>query len=94
LRILSPCEYLSGFLSIYRQSGVAGQVVVDTSLSLKSRDYSHIISVKPLAIAATEKAQFTVKGMNLRQRGTRFCSVFLFNEILAFLVLIFFFFDV
>ncbi|CAH2057683.1 unnamed protein product [Thlaspi arvense] len=53
-----------------------GQVVVDTSLPLKSRDYSHIISVRPLAVAATGKAQFTVKGINLRRTGTRLlCAV-------------------
>ncbi|AEC10798.1 squamosa promoter binding protein-like 1 [Arabidopsis thaliana] len=72
--------WTTGWIYVRVQNQLAfvynGQVVVDTSLSLKSRDYSHIISVKPLAIAATEKAQFTVKGMNLRQRGTRLlCSV-------------------
>lgn len=52
--------------------GVTGQVVVDTSLPLRSRDYRHITSVRPLAVAATGKAQFTVKGINLRRPGTRF----------------------
>lgn len=52
--------------------GVTGQVVVDTSLPLRSRDYSHITSVRPLAVAATGKAQFTVKGINLSRPGTRF----------------------
>nr|XP_018439365.1 PREDICTED: squamosa promoter-binding-like protein 1 [Raphanus sativus] len=53
-----------------------GQVAVDTSLPLRSRDYSHITSVRPLAVAATGKAQFTVKGINLRRPGTRLlCAV-------------------
>ncbi|CAE6054911.1 unnamed protein product [Arabidopsis arenosa] len=72
--------WTTGWIYVRVQNQLAfvynGQVVVDTSLPLKSLDYSHIISVKPLAIAATGKAQFTVKGINLRRRGTRLlCAV-------------------
>ncbi|KFK37474.1 squamosa promoter binding 1 [Arabis alpina] len=52
------------------------EVVVDTSLALRSRDHSDIISVRPLAVVATRKAQFAVKGINLRRPGTRLlCAV-------------------
>lgn len=68
--------------------GFTGQVVVDSSLPLRSHDYSHIISVRPLAVAAaTGKAQFTVKGINLRRPGTRF-----YVPLKSFPFLIFFFF--
>ncbi|XP_010506733.1 PREDICTED: squamosa promoter-binding-like protein 1 [Camelina sativa] len=72
--------WTTGWIYVRVQNQLAfvynGQVVVDTSLPLKSHDYSHIISVKPLAVAATGKAQFTVKGINLRRRGTRLlCAV-------------------
>ncbi|MBA0862258.1 hypothetical protein Goshw_006396 [Gossypium schwendimanii] len=53
-----------------------GQVVVDTSLPLRSNHYSKIMSVKPIAISATERAQFSVKGINLSQPATRLlCAV-------------------
>ncbi|KAK8570311.1 hypothetical protein V6N13_003000 [Hibiscus sabdariffa] len=53
-----------------------GQVVVDTSLPLRSNHYSKIMSVKPIAISATERAQFLVKGINLSRPGTRLlCAV-------------------
>ncbi|KAK9013652.1 hypothetical protein V6N11_041653 [Hibiscus sabdariffa] len=53
-----------------------GQVVVDTSLPLRSNHYSKIMSVKPIAISATESAQFSVKGINLSQPATRLlCAV-------------------
>ncbi|KAL1189267.1 Squamosa promoter-binding-like protein 1 [Cardamine amara subsp. amara] len=72
--------WTAGWIYVRVQNQLAfvfnGQVVVDTSLPLKSRDYSHIISIKPLAVAATGKAQFTVKGVNLRRPGTRLlCAV-------------------
>ncbi|CAH8320761.1 unnamed protein product [Eruca vesicaria subsp. sativa] len=72
--------WTSGWIYVRMQNQYAfvfdGQVVVDTSLPLRSRDYSHIISVRPLAVAATGKAQFTVKGINLRRPGTRLlCAV-------------------
>ncbi|KAA8549030.1 hypothetical protein F0562_000714 [Nyssa sinensis] len=48
-----------------------GQVVVDTSLPFTSNNYSTILSVKPIAISVSERAQFTVKGFNLRRPSTR-----------------------
>lgn len=67
--------------------GFTGQVVVDSSLPLRSHDYSHIISVRPLAVAAaTGKAQFTVKGINLRRPGTRFYVPSLSSSSSSFLI--------
>ncbi|KDO86825.1 hypothetical protein CISIN_1g001971mg [Citrus sinensis] len=42
-----------------------GQVVLDTSLPPRSNNYSKILSVKPIAVPASERAQFFVKGINL-----------------------------
>ncbi|KAG7629142.1 Squamosa promoter-binding-like protein 12 [Arabidopsis thaliana] len=64
------------YLRVQNQLAFAfnGQVVLDTSLPLRSHDYSQIITVRPLAV--TKKAQFTVKGINLRRPGTRLlCTV-------------------
>ncbi|KAG8477557.1 hypothetical protein CXB51_030810 [Gossypium anomalum] len=53
-----------------------GQVVVDTSLPLGSNHSSKIMSVKPIALCATEKAKFSVKGVNLSRPATRLlCAV-------------------
>ncbi|MFQ6633461.1 hypothetical protein Gotur_010843 [Gossypium turneri] len=53
-----------------------GQVVVDTSLPLGSNHSSKIMSVKPIALCATERAKFSVKGVNLSQPATRLlCAV-------------------
>ncbi|XP_022757734.1 squamosa promoter-binding-like protein 1 [Durio zibethinus] len=53
-----------------------GQVVIDTSLPLRSNHYSKIMSVKPIAMSATERAQFSVKGINLSRPATRLlCAV-------------------
>lgn len=49
----------------------AGHVVVDTSLPLKSNNYSKILSVAPIAISASERVQFSVKGINLSRPATR-----------------------
>ncbi|XP_015572376.1 squamosa promoter-binding-like protein 1 isoform X2 [Ricinus communis] len=53
-----------------------GQVVVDTSLPLRSNNHSKIASVKPIAIPAAERAQFVIKGINLSRPATRLlCAV-------------------
>ncbi|KAK8639625.1 hypothetical protein V6N13_137998 [Hibiscus sabdariffa] len=53
-----------------------GQVVVDASLPLRNNHYSEIISVKPIAISASERARFMVKGINLSRPSTRLlCAV-------------------
>ncbi|KAH9730976.1 Squamosa promoter-binding-like protein 12 [Citrus sinensis] len=49
-----------------------GQVVLDTSLPPRSNNYSKILSVKPIAVPASERAQFFVKGINL---GRLLCAV-------------------
>ena len=50
--------------------------MVDTSLPLGSNHYNKILSVKPIAISATERAQFLVKGINLSQPATRYSLLF------------------
>jgi hypothetical protein len=55
----------------YFEFCVAGQVVVDTSLPLTSNNYSKILSVKPIAITASERAEFLIKGVNLSRPATR-----------------------
>ncbi|KDO86822.1 hypothetical protein CISIN_1g001971mg [Citrus sinensis] len=53
-----------------------GQVVLDTSLPPRSNNYSKILSVKPIAVPASERAQFFVKGINLGRSATRLlCAV-------------------
>ncbi|XWS31886.1 hypothetical protein CRYUN_Cryun23aG0114000 [Craigia yunnanensis] len=70
----------TGWICIRVQDQIAfiynGHVVVDTSLPLRSNHYSEIISVKPIAISASERAQFSVKGINLSRPATRLlCAV-------------------
>ncbi|KFK35212.1 hypothetical protein AALP_AA5G254900 [Arabis alpina] len=70
--------WIDGWIYVRVQNQLAfafnGQVVLNTSLPLRSHDYSQIITVRPLAV--TRKAQFTVKGINLLQPGTRLlCAV-------------------
>ncbi|KAM6541376.1 hypothetical protein CsatB_005823 [Cannabis sativa] len=53
-----------------------GQVIVDTSLPLRSSNCSKIVSIKPIALPASEKAQFLVRGTNLVRPTTRlFCAL-------------------
>ncbi|GMJ09278.1 squamosa promoter binding protein-like 1 [Hibiscus trionum] len=70
----------TGWICIRVQDQIAfinnGRVVVDTSLPLRSNHYSKIISVKPIAVCATESAKFSVKGINLYRPATRLlCAV-------------------
>ncbi|XP_058766752.1 squamosa promoter-binding-like protein 1 [Vicia villosa] len=48
-----------------------GQVVIDTSLPFRSRNYSKIWTVSPIAVPASKRAQFSVKGVNLMRPATR-----------------------
>lgn len=48
-----------------------GQVVVDTSLPLRNKNYCRITSVNPVAVSTSKKAMFSVKGINLTQPTTR-----------------------
>ncbi|XP_054810012.1 squamosa promoter-binding-like protein 1 isoform X1 [Prosopis cineraria] len=48
-----------------------GQVVIDKSLPLRSKNYGKIVSVSPIAVPAFKTAQFSVKGMNLIRPATR-----------------------
>ncbi|KAF9669209.1 hypothetical protein SADUNF_Sadunf14G0084000 [Salix dunnii] len=69
----------TGWVYIRAQHQIAfvynGQVVVDTSLPLRN-NCSKILSVKPIAISASEKANFLIKGFNLSRPATRLlCAV-------------------
>ncbi|KAG5078785.1 squamosa promoter-binding-like protein 1 [Glycine soja] len=48
-----------------------GQVVIDTSLPFRSNNYSKILTVSPIAVPASKRAQFSVKGVNLIRPATR-----------------------
>ncbi|KHN00233.1 Squamosa promoter-binding-like protein 1 [Glycine soja] len=47
------------------------QVVIDTSLPFRSNNYSKILTVSPIAVPASKRAQFSVKGVNLIRPATR-----------------------
>jgi len=59
----------------YGNFHAAGQVVIDTSLPFRSNNYSKILTVSPIAVPASKKAQFSVKGVNLIRPATRYCFV-------------------
>ncbi|GMP87342.1 hypothetical protein CsSME_00039755 [Camellia sinensis var. sinensis] len=67
--------WTTGWVYIRVQHQVAfmynGQVVAETSLPLKNDNCSAILSVKPIAVSISERAQFLVKGFNLKQPSTR-----------------------
>ncbi|KAG5514081.1 hypothetical protein RHGRI_035474 [Rhododendron griersonianum] len=44
-----------------------GQVVAETSLPSKNDAYSSILSIKPIAVPSSKRAQFMVKGFNLKR---------------------------
>ncbi|XP_061373593.1 squamosa promoter-binding-like protein 1 [Gastrolobium bilobum] len=48
-----------------------GQVVIDTSLPFRRNHYSKILTVSPIAVPASKRAQFSVKGVNLIRPATR-----------------------
>ncbi|KAL3754352.1 hypothetical protein ACJRO7_001563 [Eucalyptus globulus] len=48
-----------------------GQVVVDTSLCLRSMNCSRIMSIRPIATSSSETTQFSVKGFNMCHPATR-----------------------
>lgn len=52
----------------------AGQLVLNTALPLRSINHSKILSVIPIAVSASEKAQFLVKGFNLCDPASRYVS--------------------
>lgn len=65
----------AGWVYIRVQDQIAfiynGQVVLDAALPLRSYNYSKILSVTPIAISVSEKAQFSIKGLNLPLPSTR-----------------------
>ncbi|KAL6515883.1 Cysteine desulfurase mitochondrial [Orobanche gracilis] len=48
-----------------------GQVVANTSLPFGTGNYSTILSVKPIAVTSSARAEFVVKGINLSRPSTR-----------------------
>ncbi|WCJ22634.1 squamosa promoter binding protein-like 1 [Euphorbia peplus] len=70
----------TGWVCIWAQDQIAflcnGQIVVDRPLPLGSSNYSKILSIKPIAVPATERAEFVIKGVNLCLPTTRLlCAV-------------------
>nr|AVV48326.1 squamosa promoter binding-like protein [Litchi chinensis] len=80
LNLSDDSFWTTGWVYVRVQSQIAfiynGQVIVDTTLPLRSNNYSRILSVKPIAISASERAQFLVQGINLARPATRLlCAV-------------------
>ncbi|KAJ1397958.1 Ankyrin repeat-containing domain [Sesbania bispinosa] len=48
-----------------------GQVVIDTSLPFRSNNYSKILTVSPIAVPASKRVQFKVKGVNMIRPAVR-----------------------
>ncbi|KAJ8899024.1 hypothetical protein K2173_008847 [Erythroxylum novogranatense] len=70
----------TGWLYIRVQHQIAfvcnGQIVVDASLPIRISNYSKILSVKPIAVSASAKVKFSIKGINLSRPTTRLlCAV-------------------
>lgn len=69
----------TGWVYVRVQNQIAfvydGQVVVDTSLCLKSSNCSRILSVIPVAVSIAEQAQFQIKGSNLSQSTRLLCAL-------------------
>lgn len=48
-----------------------GHIVAENSLPLKNENYSSVLSIKPIAVPFSDRAQFLVKGYNLNKSSTR-----------------------
>ncbi|XP_068658647.1 squamosa promoter-binding-like protein 1 [Aristolochia californica] len=53
-----------------------GQVALDTCFLLKNNDHCKILSITPIAISVSGRAEFMVKGTNLSRSTTRFLCAF------------------
>ena len=53
---------------------IAGRIVVETSLPSQSSYYGAIVSVKPIAVPPSERAEFTITGVNLSRPSTRYAE--------------------
>ncbi|XP_050236767.1 squamosa promoter-binding-like protein 1 [Mercurialis annua] len=88
LDVSDDAFWRSGWAFIRVQHQIAflynGQVVVDKSLPLRSNHHSKIVNVVPIAVCATERARFVIKGINLSRHTTRLlCAVegnYMFQE--------------
>ncbi|OIT02312.1 PREDICTED: squamosa promoter-binding-like protein 1 [Nicotiana attenuata] len=67
--------WTKGWIYISVQNQIAfvcdGQVLLDMSLPSGSNEHSTILSVRPIAVPVSERAQFLVKGYNLSKPSTR-----------------------
>lgn len=63
-------------IEIVSCSSVTGHVVTETLLPSKNNGYSTILSIKPIAVPASKKAQFMVKGFNLKRPSVRYSLMF------------------
>ncbi|CDP17026.1 unnamed protein product [Coffea canephora] len=50
---------------------ICSRIVVETSLPSQSSYYGAIVSVKPIAVPPSERAEFTITGVNLSRPSTR-----------------------
>ncbi|XP_014492405.1 squamosa promoter-binding-like protein 1 [Vigna radiata var. radiata] len=75
LDVADDTFWRNGWVHIRAQHQMAfifnGQVLIDTSLPFRSNNYSKILTVSPIAVPASERAQFSVKGVNLIRPATR-----------------------
>ncbi|CAL0316514.1 unnamed protein product [Lupinus luteus] len=75
LNVSDDTFWRTGWVHVRVQHQIAfifnGQVVIDKSLPFKSNNYSKILSVSPIAVPASSRAQFSVKGINLIRSATR-----------------------
>ncbi|XAR56939.1 hypothetical protein NMG60_11024911 [Bertholletia excelsa] len=71
----NDCFWRIGWVYVRVQHRVAfmynGRVVLDTLLPSKSPSDCGILSIKPIAVTVSERAQFLVKGFNLARSTTR-----------------------
>lgn len=66
-------SHLDGFL---RSACTTGHIVIETSLPSKGSFYGTILSVKPIAVPPSERAEFRITGVNLRRASTRYMTFY------------------
>nr|AUW52985.1 squamosa promoter binding-like protein 12c [Petunia x hybrida] len=64
-----------GWIYVMLQNQIAlvhdGQLLLDVPLPIETIEHTSIISVKPIAVPASDRAQFIVRGFNLTKPSTR-----------------------
>ncbi|KAI4301575.1 hypothetical protein L6164_034839 [Bauhinia variegata] len=75
LEVSDDAFWRTGWVNIRLQHQIAfifnGQVVIDTPIPFRSNNYSKIMSVSPIAVPASKRTQFSVKGINLIRPASR-----------------------